>query len=187
MAVGCLSDPKKPFSGDVVFGDNTAEQNWDFHSCGDPEAASFTTGDTVGEIHSLWVYTGNSSGDDETGLDAAIYDSDSSGNPTMLLAVGSIEMATKLPGEQWHQMPLAQPYTPLTNHVYWIAAMCPVGKGTGFSPVYKYLGQEGPGTCDATKNPCTQHGGLNETTFDPTWTMTYSYLPSTNSFYASPN
>ena len=188
---GCLGDPARPAPdappgpGAVVFGDDTIEQGDDPHPCGTPEAASFKTGGSVEAVQSLWVYIDDYAGDGTTRLDAAIYDTDADANPTTLAASAFVEMTTQLPRRQWYRLPLTSAYTPVPNHVYWIAAMCPLSKGSQFTPVFKYLGATGGGACDATTDPCTQHGRAGEESFDTTWHMTATFLPSTNSYYAS--
>lgn len=201
LIIGCLGDPKKPAAPDAprmidaaadagppvtVFGDMNIETGDDFHPCGTPEAASFKTGSAVTAVRSLWVYNSTSSGDGTTRLDAAIYDSDGSGEPTMIVGSGFEESATELSRNAWHKLPLATPFTPQANHVYWIAAMCPASAGSGFTPVFQWTGSDsGAGPCNATMTPCTEHGRSGLNTFDTTWQNTATFFPSTNSYYAS--
>jgi hypothetical protein len=208
MMAGCLGDPKKPAApdgpraidaaadapadvplmGTTVFGDPNIEQyGGDQHACGLPEAASFKTGATVATVRSLWIYVGEQTGDDATQVAGAIYDTDGSGNPTQRAATGHIGGSSQLTHNQWYQLPLDTPYTPSANHIYWIAAMCPQGSGNFFTINYSWVNtsNSGAGPCDATATPCTQHGASGETTFDMSWQMTVTFLPSTNSYYAS--
>lgn len=201
LVAGCLSDPARPVAHDaghdapmnvdapqgsavVVFGDTNVEPGDDPHMCGVPEAASFKTTDSVQAVHSLRIYIDDVTGDDAKRIEGAIYDSDGSGNPTMLLASGFVESSSPLPRAQWQTLPLQTAFNPQPNHIYWIAAMCPLGKGTQFTPVYRYLGSAGAGPCDATQTVCTQHGRDSETTFDQTWSDYATFMASTNSYYA---
>ena len=194
LAAGCLSTPARPLdagqgsadarqfdgpvNGPVLFGDTQVEGATDLHPCGSSQAASFRAAQ-AGIARSLWVYYGSNAGDNATEVDVALYASDGSGQPTTLLTVGMVTPSTD---GQWYRAPISATSIAI-NAVYWIAVMCPVGKGNQISIRYQYVTDPG-GPCNPLVSPCTKHGTAT-TAFPSTWSTDMSFAPSVNSYYAS--